>query len=349
MNNTRFFELATKNLSGECSDNEKEELSSFLKIEIYEKQYKLLESEWRNLNLPEDYNKFNIQYALSNLHTKINTFSVPKNIFVKKRSFSQYIGTNYIFKIATSLAFLLIISLTILYLNNFFKESANVPLFLDKTTHPGQKSIITLLDGTTITLNADSKLKFPRNFKDDTRNVYLEGEAYFEVAHDTSKPFIVHTSNFDIKVVGTVFDVKAFPNESINTISLVTGKVKVTIGHRGSKNGDIILKPDQQFNYNFKSKKDYITGFDLQQVTGWKDNVLVFNNTSLAEVFVQLRRAYGIEFILEDKASSNIKIKANFKNDSFWTVVRIISAVTGLEYRSVGQANELRKIIFYKK
>ena len=217
-----------------------------------------------------------------------------------------------------------------------------------KETLEGQKSIITLLDGTIITLNADSRLRVPKTFTKNKREVFLEGEAFFEVAHDSTSPFIVHSGKFDVTVLGTVFDVKAFPGENKYLVSLVKGKVKVSDNVTGPKRSETILKPDEQFSFNYETSKSNVENFDYLQATGWKDNILIFNNTPLKEVFVQLQRAYGVKFTLQYKKFENFKIKANFQNDSFWTIVKILKAVTGLEYKTAGDSNELKEIIFYK-
>jgi len=348
MNNEKFITLAAKSLSGEAGVEELNELKELLKSEKYFSEYELLKTNWNKLELPEEYTQFDLHVGLKNLHNKINEFTILETKVLRKISFGNAIYSNYFLRIAASIVFLTIVSLSVLYFTGNIIKSVTTAELNIKTTLPGQKSIITLLDGTSITLNSDSKLRFPKNFSGNTREVYLEGEAYFEVAHGPSSPFIVHSGNFDVTVLGTVFDVKAFPNENIYSVSLVNGKVNVT--NAFLEGGTFVLKPDEQFSFDKTTGKNKIGNFDNQQVTGWKDNILIFDNTKLSDVLVQLERAYGIGFKLENESYGNLKIKADFRNASFWTIVKVLKTAAELDYKTVSNNNkELQKIIFYKK
>jgi ferric-dicitrate binding protein FerR (iron transport regulator) len=272
-------------------------------------------------------------------------------IRTEKQRKPVHIYKNYYWRAAASIAFFFIIAAGALILSDVFTTREPEIVLNEKVTKPGEKSRITLFDGTSITLNADSKFKFPNNFNSETREVYLEGEAYFEVAENPSKPFIVHTGNFTITVLGTVFNVKSFPRENSHYVSLINGSVRVINDKQELKSEEIILKPDQQFSYDKITGKNKINSFNLMQVTGWKVGVQIFNDTPLHEVLVQLQREYGVGFRLEDKASGELKITANYERASFWTIVKSLKALTGLEYRTVGddKKNELKEIIFFRK
>jgi len=213
----------------------------------------------------------------------------------------------------------------------------------------GEKSIVTLLDGTTITLNADSKLKYPVRFGEDSREVILEGEAFFEVAPDANKPFVVHTGNISTTDLGTKFDVSAFPNEETIRISLEEGKVNVSTHTVAPQKGDVILSPTQQLIYNKENESSTIEQFDMQKALGWKDNILIFDNEPLSRALKPLERYFGVTFDIADRSLANRKIKANFKNESFWTVVKVLEKATGLSYTTIKERNELKKIVFYEK
>lgn len=350
MENEKFFELAVKSISGEASAEEKEELNQYLKEDKYASKYQLLETNWHYLKFPVDYTQFNLHYGLQKLHNKISEQNVPAYTALWRRNLGKIIHPNYLLKLAVSIAILVIIYISASYIDSYFNKKESKFILNEKVTQLGQKSIITLLDGTTITLNANSKLRFPANFNSKMREVYLEGEAYFEVAHDSTSPFIVHTGNFRVTVLGTVFDVKDFPDENNYSVSLVKGKVKVTKDKAKRKSYNVILQPNQQFSYNKITGVDKIKNFDYQEVAGWKKNILVFNNTPLKEVFVQLGREYGLNFKLNDKSLSDIKINANFKNEPFWIIVNVIQSATDLAFKTVSnERNELKEIIFFKK
>lgn len=146
---------------------------------------------------------------------------------------------------------------------------------------------ITLPDGTTVWMNSASSLRFPYSFDKKTREVYLTGEAYFDVAHNPNLEFIVHSAFADIKVHGTSFNVNAYDLKTFAT-SLVTGSVSAI---RGSES--IKLKPNQQVSYN--SGKLTVKNFDSQEVLSWRNGIYYFHNQSLAEIAQVLSRWYDVK------------------------------------------------------
>jgi ferric-dicitrate binding protein FerR (iron transport regulator) len=217
----------------------------------------------------------------------------------------------------------------------------------EKRTAMGEKIIVTLLDGTKITLDADSRLKYPVHFGEASREVSLEGEAYFEVTHDAHKPFVVHTANISTTDLGTKFNINAFPDEENIIISLEEGKVKVSTSETGAKKEDVVLAPTQQLIYNKEKETNNVEQFDLQKAIGWKDNILIFENEPLSKVLISLERSFGVKFELANQSFAHSIIKANFKNESLWTVIKVIEKATGLKYTAIKENNELKKIVFY--
>lgn len=215
------------------------------------------------------------------------------------------------------------------------------------TTELGNIKQVVLGDGSVVILNAASTLKIYDGFGSTNRQVQLSGEAYFEVTHNEAVPFIVHTNKLTVTDLGTVFDVKAFPDERNNSVALIKGKVGIQ--KKTNNNKQNILQPGQQYTYNKSTNESDIAVFDTRQVTGWKDNILIFKNTELSKIFKALSRAYGVKFLLQDENLNNLKISANFNQDSFWTVVKALKSLTGLEYKTVGDQEKLKEIIFYKK
>lgn len=272
------------------------------------------------------------------LYSKINSFR-RKEIIFKRRP---------IYSIAASIAILLILSTAVLYYFGIVGDKPKTIAWNEKTTGMGQKAIITLFDGTTITLNADSKLKFPKFYGNTQREVYLEGEAYFEVVHNSDIPFIVHAGNISTRVLGTKFDVKAYPRENEMYVSLIEGKVKVSSKSNVLEKEDVVLHPSKQFMLNKITGEEKILPFEKDQAIGWKNNVFRFNDMPLSKVIVELERAFGIEFVLADSALEQKRITANFEHDSFWTIIKVIRKITSLEFKTEADNGELLKVIFYK-
>lgn len=262
---------------------------------------------------------------------------------------SVYMNFSYIIRVA---AVLLIIAGGYFTLKQFgvFNESVKAEIAWNQTvTAPGEKFVLTLNDSSRITLNADTKLNYPVSFNGKTWDVYLEGEAYFEIQHDLSKPFIVHTKNISTTVLGTKFNVSAFPGENNIAVSLVEGKVNVSKVINGSVEGIVELIPNQQLIYSKEKEIGRVEEFDLQKAIGWKENNLVFESEKLSNVFVKLERAYGVKFELADQSYGSRIITADFKKASLWTVVESIKKLTDLKSDTKKENNVVKKFIFYKK
>jgi len=228
------------------------------------------------------------------------------------------------------------------------KQVKSVTAWNIKATLPGEKSIITLRDNSKITLNAGSTLRYPVNFDGSKREVFLEGEAFFEIQRDTSKPFIVHSGKLSVSVLGTVFNVNAFPGEKNIIISLISGSVKVSKAELNKNEEIVVLKPNQQVSFDKNKEISSFDGFDVQETTGWKDNVLIFKKELFSNVLTKLERTFGIKFELSDKSFGSKKITANFKNETFWTISETLKRLTGLQYKTVKENNEIKRIVFYK-
>lgn len=145
-------------------------------------------------------------------------------------------------------------------------------------------------DGTVVYLNADSRLKYPEVFTGGERKVYLEGEAYFEVAKDEACPFAVVAGGVEVRVLGTHFNVNAYPEKQQVTTTLVEGKVEVSNGERHA-----VLSPGVQAVASEQGMK--LQEVDVREYTGWKDGLFVFSRMPLEEIMRQVYRWYGVQAV----------------------------------------------------
>ncbi len=171
------------------------------------------------------------------------------------------------------------------------------------TVPRGGEYQLILADGTRVWLNAETELKYPVAFTGEVREVMLEGEAYFEVAKNVSRPFVVKAGQLDIKVLGTSFNVKAYPSET-QQATLVQGKVEVR-----AENYFRELQPGEQLNYS--SEGPEIRKVDVKAYTSWKDQRFVFNDDLLEEVIHKIGRWYDVEFILRNPEVREIRFTGN--------------------------------------
>ena len=221
-----------------------------------------------------------------------------------------------------------------LYKARLSNKPADTLAMAEKHTASGEKKKIDLPDGTSVTLNASSSLRIANSFGDDKREVYLDGEAFFDVKRDPQKPFIVHTGKIATQVLGTHFNVSAYQNDSNITVSLVQGKVQVDMNNDPSKR--IILDPGKQMIYSKNNHQAHVADFITDDITGWKENKLVFNYDSWPDAAKKLSRWYGIPVLLKDSTLLRCKLKGTFDNIPLAKVMEQIRMVADVSWQMQG-------------
>lgn len=204
------------------------------------------------------------------------------------------------------------------------------------TTHRGQKMKVELLDGSRVTLNVNSKLEFPEQFEGSMREVYLEGEGYFEVAHDPAHPFIVHTRAASTTVLGTTFNIKLREGQGTQ-VTLVEGKVDVaTLPDKSTPARHIILQPNQQALVKNGNNMIEVRQVDASAFVEWKDNVLRFDNMPLDQAAALLEDWYNVDITLEEPALANCTINATYRKETLKNVLASLSYMLKVTYRQNG-------------
>ncbi|MBT3382780.1 MAG: DUF4974 domain-containing protein [Prolixibacteraceae bacterium] len=172
----------------------------------------------------------------------------------------------------------------------------------------GSSSKVVLCDNTVVWLNAGSRLIYPSVFMNKTREVVLFGEAYFDVAKDNNKPFLVQTSALEIKVLGTQFNISAYPEDNVIQTVLKKGSVSIRqIGETKFEN-EIILKPNQLASFDKSTKLSKVTNVNTDFYVSWIDGLLSFENLDMNRVIKRLERYYDINIQFEDPMLGSIKI-----------------------------------------
>ena len=172
----------------------------------------------------------------------------------------------------------------------------------------GKTSEIVLSDGTKVYLNAGSRFVYPEFFNDKNREVFLAGEAFFEVAHDKNHPFIVQTTDIRINVLGTQFNVSAYCSENIIETVLVKGKVTLEQNNSGLFSKNIDLEIHQLAAFNRITKKTELKTVDTDNYTLWKDGIFKFRSTHLNRIVKKLERFYNIRFQYNNPLQGTIQI-----------------------------------------
>ncbi|HRF35419.1 MAG TPA: DUF4974 domain-containing protein [Cyclobacteriaceae bacterium] len=194
----------------------------------------------------------------------------------------------------------------------------------------GTRITLHLNDGTTINLNAGSRIRYPEKFSSGKREVFLEGEAFFQVKRDIQRPFIVHSENIQTTVLGTTFNIKAYPGSDQVDVALVTGTVVVMDTIR--KDNAFQLVPSQRATYSKRSQQIVRSSFDLNEIARWKDGIITFKDASFDEIEETLERWYGVEFIVRKKPNVENDFNGSFDNESLETVLKGLSFSLNFEY-----------------
>lgn len=200
---------------------------------------------------------------------------------------------------------------------------------------------LTLDDGTQVFLNAGSSLRYPTLFAAGERRIYLEGEGYFNVQRDTTRPFIVETASQRIRVLGTAFNVNAYPGEEMNYTSLQSGRVAVEDKWTGN---DWTLLPGQQAVLNRITGETIVREVDIQQIVSWKNGMLVFDDLVLEQIMDKLSYWYDVTVFFRDEEVKEYLFKGNIpRYESLETVLKALEKVSGISFTLNGQVVTISK------
>jgi transmembrane sensor len=196
-------------------------------------------------------------------------------------------------------------------------------------TDNGKIKEIQLRDGTTVILNAGSSLSYPFEFNDSIREVKLIGQAFFKVKHHASKPFLVHTGALTTRVLGTSFDVYAYPESQDVRITLVTGRINIS----EHKTKVATLIPNQQLVFNVNKNTAKMIQVNAADYSGWKIGQQAFKQSSLEEISLYMNKWYGLGIAFNNESLKNYKITTRFtSNMPVKQVLDIIAASTCSKY-----------------
>lgn len=188
------------------------------------------------------------------------------------------------------------------------------PAYNEIRVAAGTKSDLVLSDGTRVSMKASSSLRYPDRFSGEKREVWLDGEAYFEVEHDAAHPFVVHAQGQDVRVLGTSFNVQAYANEEVNTVTLLTGAVGLDLlDSTGTVVRTLRLDPNRQCRYDRRDGSYTLSDLDnYDRQRSWSDGVYRFRNQTLACIAARLQNYYGVKIVLADESVGQICCTGSF-------------------------------------
>ena len=319
--------LLEKYENGTCSDAELVELNSW--YHSFSKAETDLEEDLTKF--PELLNTIKLE-VWSGLEEQIRLETAQREPIIQPRFLT-------ISPIIVRIAAVLVLGLSITMAYWIFQPKPNE--LLSVSTQKNNFSEIKLSDGTIIWVKSGSNLRYPEQFEGKKREVFLDGEAYFEVAHDAEKVFFVHTSDITIKVLGTSFNVKSYKDQNTIETTLVTGSVKIEKTNTPDEM-DIVLIPSERAVYDKKSGVvDIVKSVDVGQVkvperkTVPATTKLIFDETPFSEVFAQLEKRYHVKFHVNDQ-SLTCKLTADVQQENLEEILKLLEVSHQVKYRISG-------------
>ncbi|MGE8426980.1 MAG: FecR family protein [Sphingobacterium sp.] len=230
---------------------------------------------------------------------------------------------------AACIAFFILSTLSIIWLQQFSKKEATPIIYRAAF---GKQQKVRLKDSSTVLLFPGSSLKVAADFNQADRKVSLSGRAYFQVTHNSQKPFEVQTERLTTKVLGTSFEVNAGRSDHQQTITLHTGKVNIRYGERMIAN----LHPNQQLTYDQMTHLFKITKVNATQALSWINGELSYDQVQLQQICLDLEKWYNVRIEIKNRHLADKKISTSFKNTPIQEVLDIISVATGMSYSIKG-------------
>ncbi len=319
--------LLTKYLNNETTSDEKTEVENWLNQS--DENLAEMEKCRKMLTKVDGYYKaksFNSTTAWKNVSSKIYPMQF-KVVQHKKRK--EKIAQFYKY------AAILVVAVFLSGIGYYIGFRNEMPLIYSQTIS-AEKQVLNefiLPDGSVVTLNNNSKLKFPKHFASDVREVTIIGEAFFEVKPNPEKPFVINAGKTQIKVLGTSFNVLAYPETEVVEVVVATGKVQVTRESENllSENSRIFLIPGEKgtlFNKSNRLEKSVNSNLNY---LAWKTNDLIFNETPLSEVVKCLEKVYHTEIKLLEPNLGTLKLTAHFDKKPIGFVLNVVRLTFNLE------------------
>lgn len=318
----RFYDLLGRKMAGESEASELEELESILQLhpelQVFYNQILTHSTETQDVDIDAAYatHQATMMYPAKGKRTFIRALLVAASV-------------------------ILVAGLTWLVLN----KDDNKQTIVETGTYKDARSTMTLPDGSIVRLNAKSKVRYAEGFA-KSREVYLEGEAYFEVTHNENMPFIVHTGEADIKVLGTKFNVRNYSNEHRMEAALLTGSIELTL--RADSQHKILLKPSDKIIVKKDEeggsaiipaagdKKVELTSIKVQDSviveTSWLNDKMGFYDKPFSEIALDLERQFDVNIEFKNEAVRGYKYTGVYDEDNAEDILKILQMIKPFQY-----------------
>jgi ferric-dicitrate binding protein FerR (iron transport regulator) len=328
--NIKFFnrELLAKYLCNEVSSHEKLEVEAWLdqseeNREELEQSRKMLD----NIDAFYKADSYNSVDAWQNVKAKITQ---PEMKVIQHKKFRKEVITRF-YKYAAIIVFAILLGSAGFYIG--FKNKIT-EVYSEIISTPNQViNEYILPDGSVVALNSNSKLVFPKHFKGNTREVTIEGEAFFDVTPNPEKPFIINAGNAQVKVVGTSFNVSAYPETEAVEVVVKTGKVQVISRNQEniSNLSAVLLIPGEKGTFDKRSSIVEKSENTNPNYLSWKTHDFIFEDVPLSEVFECLEKTYHVNIQVNNPELNDLKLNAQFNKKSIDFILNVVELTFNLE------------------
>lgn len=321
-----FNGLATRYLSGELSPEQAHHFEELLKGDSEKRVlFEELRKIWDSVGSanPEEACDLDAEWKLmKGMIPELNQGSQGKPSPVKT-PFLIF----YTYRIAAVLLVGLLIGLGLSYGTRIFSHTQVVA--------KDQPVDLILEDGTQISLNRDSKIRYKKKFASGERQILLEGEAWFEVARDSARPFVIDAGSALVKVLGTSFNVNAYKENQVVEITVESGIVALTA--KEEKQEQIVMKAGNSGTYDKKNKELALIPTSDPNDISWKTKELYFDGASLQEVVDLINRVYDAKLIISNEALASCQITVTFRDQTLDAILHVLESTLDLEISREGQ------------
>lgn len=358
MNVERIYVLLARRLANEASSTELLELDELLqKHPSLSSAIKNITDQWQEKPaIDNDFLEATYLVHLNRMKEKGYHLDISHHEEAAFHSVQKPFFNKRALKSILPISVVLIISLCFLALFNNRKKpiekNSIAEIKNEISTKKGSRTKIQLPDGSTVWLNADSKINYDKSFNTTLREVQLSGEAFFDVVKNEQKPFIIHTQSADIKVVGTQFNVKSYPGDKTTETSIVKGQVEITLTKHSDKK--YLLKPNQKMvvlnDENLIERKEmtgkmpkdnsvallqtltYKPGDSVSVEAAWTVDKLSFEDESFEEVSKKMERWYNVEISFKTTRLTDLRLTGSFKNESLQQALQALQYIQKFSY-----------------
>ncbi|MEN8117115.1 MAG: FecR domain-containing protein [Bacteroidota bacterium] len=327
-------EIINKYVLGESGKEELEQAISLLEDPYHNLKLRpTLYNIWKGdeVDSIESLGQDEFSQLLNQIHHKINIEEKSK-----KKSKVKSLIIN-----VSKVAAVLLIGLLIGFFIHEIKKTE--PVYYTSIAPNGSVSQMLLPDNTMVYLNSGSEIKYTVDGVKGNREVFLTGEAWFQVTKNKQKPFVVHTSYYNINVLGTEFNVKAYPDDNEVATTLEKGSVQITSSEKFRLQSHQVLKPGEQLVYNRNQNSIELKKVKTKLYTSWKDNKLIFINMSLGELIKLLERKYGVDIEVSDPSILEYHYDGTIKDETIIEVMEILKHTLPIEYEILEQHLQIIK------